>query len=90
MTFDQILNEITKVCRKHEVAHLYLYGSYAKGTQTPTSDIDIIVKGCNNIGNLKEELDLIPTLKKIDIFEYEKCKNEFLKEDMNKYGKQIY
>lgn len=90
MTINEVLKEITDICHKHDVQHLYLYGSYAKGTQTPTSDIDIIVMGCQNIGQLKEALDTIPTLKKIDVFEYEKCNNEYLKEDMDKYGKQIY
>ncbi len=26
----------------------------------------------------------------IDIFDYDKCTNEFLKEDIAKYGKQLY
>ncbi|MBQ8085991.1 MAG: nucleotidyltransferase domain-containing protein [Lachnospiraceae bacterium] len=90
MSIQDILKEIEYRCRQHNVEHLYLYGSYAKGTERDTSDIDIIVKGCSNIGALKEDLDRIPTLKKIDVFNYATCKNEYLKEDMDKYGKQIY
>ena len=52
--------------------------------------IDIIIKGGQNILELKEQIDRIKTLKKIDVFEYDKCRNPHLKEDMDRYGKQIY
>ena len=52
--------------------------------------IDIIIKGGQNIPELKERIDCIKTLKKIDVFEYDKCRNQHLKEDMELYGKQIY
>ncbi|MCC8162854.1 MAG: nucleotidyltransferase domain-containing protein [Lachnospiraceae bacterium] len=90
LTIDEILKQVESLCRKHEVEHLYLFGSRANGTATETSDIDIIIKGGVRIFDLREEIDRIPTLKKIDIFEYDKCRNEYLKEDMNRYGRKIY
>ncbi len=90
LSVDEILAEIEALCREFKVEHLYLFGSYATGTATDTSDIDIIIKGGNNIRELKYKIEQIKTLKKIDVFEYDKCKNEFLKEDMDKYGRQIY
>ena len=90
MKINDILNQIEEICKNYDVEHLYLFGSYATGTATDTSDIDIIIKGGKDIGLLKEEIEHIKTLKKIDIFEYDKCKNQYLKEDMDKYGKQIY
>nr|WP_294652928.1 nucleotidyltransferase domain-containing protein [uncultured Blautia sp.] len=69
---------------------LDLFGSFATGTATPTSDIDFVVYGCKDIPHLEEELENIDTLRKIDIFEYESINNKFLKEDIEKYGKQIY
>ena len=33
-------------------------------------------------------VDEIMTLKKIDLFEYDLCQNEYLKEDMDRYGKK--
>lgn len=39
---------------------------------------------------LQDEVDDIMTLKKIDLFEYNLCENEYLREDMDKYGKKIY
>ena len=57
---------------------------------TATSDIDFVVYGCEDILQLEEDLMEIDTLRKIDIFEYESIHNEFLLEDIRKYGKQIY
>ncbi len=90
MSIEEILDQIKKICLEFHVEHLYLFGSYASGTATKTSDIDIIIKGGENIPELKEKIDAIKTLKKIDVFEYDKCRNPHLKEDMDKYGKQIY
>ena len=49
MTFENIIKEIEKVCRENNVKHLYLFGSYAKGNNHKGSDIDIVVKGVDNI-----------------------------------------
>lgn len=56
----------------------------------PTSDIDFVVYGCKDITMLEKELETINTLRKIDVFDYENIRNEFLLEDIKKYGKQIY
>ncbi|MCD8222720.1 MAG: nucleotidyltransferase domain-containing protein [Clostridiales bacterium] len=90
LSIEEILDQVQALCQKHQVEHLYLFGSRATGTATETSDIDIIIKGGVRISDLKESIDKIPTLKKIDIFEYEKCKNQYLKEDMDRYGRKIY
>ncbi|MCD8097460.1 MAG: nucleotidyltransferase domain-containing protein [Lachnospiraceae bacterium] len=90
LTIDEILEQVEILCRKYEVEHLYLFGSHANGTATGTSDIDIVIKGGVRIFDLKEEIDRIPMLKKIDVFEYDKCKNKYLKEDMDRYGRKIY
>ena len=67
-----------------------MFGSFATGTAAATSDIDFVVYGCEDILQLEEELQDIDTLRKIDIFDYDSIHNEFLLEDIRKYGKQIY
>ena len=67
-----------------------MFGSFATGTATPTSDIDFVVYGCKDIFHLEEDILQIDTLRKIDIFDYDSINNEFLLEDIKKYGKQIY
>ncbi len=93
MTTEQIISQVTEICRRCNAGHLYLFGSYAVGSQTPTSDMDFYVKGIKNpddLSRIREETEKIPTLKTIDIFDYDRCRNQYLKEDMDLYGKEIY
>lgn len=90
MTINEIIEEVVRICKKNEVEHLSLFGSYARGTQTEKSDIDFIVYGVKDIETLREEIDEIMTLKKIDVFDYDEVCNQFLREDMDEYGRKIY
>lgn len=90
MPISEVIDRVTAICRANGVRRLDLFGSFATGTATATSDIDFVVYGCGDILQLEEELMEIDTLRKIDIFEYESIHNEFLLEDIRKYGKQIY
>lgn len=90
MSIEEIIKQVTDICKKNQVEHLSLFGSYAKGTQTPYSDLDFIVYGTVDMEHLQEQVDEIMTLKKIDLFEYDLCQNKYLKEDMDRYGRKIY
>ena len=86
----ELIDKVTEICKKNGIKRLDLFGSFATGTATPTSDIDFVVYGCENLLQLEEELAGIDTLRKIDIFDYDSINNPFLLEDIKKYGKQIY
>ena len=90
MPISELIEQVTEICKKNGVKRLDLFGSFATGTSTPTSDIDFVVYGCNNLIKLETDLEQIETLRKIDIFDYDSLHNEFLREDIHKYGKQIY
>lgn len=90
MTIETIIDQVEDICKKNKVEHLSLFGSYAKGTATPYSDVDFIVYGKVDMESLREQIDEIMTLKKIDLFEYDLCQNQYLKEDMDRYGRKIY
>ena len=90
MPISELIEQVTEICKKNGVKRLDLFGSFATGTSTPTSDIDFVVYGCNNLIKLETDLEQIETLRKIDIFDYDSILNEFLREDIHKYGKQIY
>ena len=90
MPISDLIDQVSKICKRNGVQRLDMFGSFATGTATPTSDIDFVVYGCKDILHLEDELADIDTLRKIDIFEYESINNKFLKEDIEKYGKQIY
>lgn len=90
MTVTEIIDQVARICKELKVEHLSLFGSYARGTQTKYSDLDFIVYGVSDMDALQERIDDIPTLIKIDLFEYELCENIFLKEDMDRYGQKIF
>ena len=72
------------------MTRLDLFVSFATNTATHTSDIDFVVYGCPDLLQLEDDLQQLETLRKIDIFDFDNIKNEFLLEDIKKYGKQIY
>lgn len=90
MTIEEIIDQVAELSRRAGVEHLSLFGSFAKGNNTKYSDIDFIVYGCVDMERLKEEADQIPTLRKIDFFDYNEVCNPLLREEMDKYGKVIY
>lgn len=90
MPIEEIIKRVTDICTAHHVEHLSLFGSFAKNTATERSDIDFIVYGCKDMLSLLDEIDEIPTLRKIDIFNYDEVCSEYLRKDMDLYGKEIY
>lgn len=86
----ELIEKVALIRKKNQVKRLKLFGSFATGTATPTSDIDFVVYGCPDIMKPEEDLTEIDTLRKIDIFDYDSIHNPFLLEDIEKYGKQIY
>ncbi len=90
MPITEVIESVANICKKHGCKRLDLFGSFATGTAAPTSDIDFVVYDCDDITRLEEDLEQIDTLRKIDIFDYNSIHNEFLLEDIHKYGKQIY
>ena len=83
MPISEIIEKVTMICKKNNVKRLDLFGSFATGTATPTSDIDFVVYGCDNLMQLEDDLLQIETLRKIDIFDFDSIKNEYLLEDIN-------
>ena len=75
MPISEIIEKVTMICKKNNVKRLDLFGSFATGTATPTSDIDFVVYGCDNLIQLEDDLQKIETLRKIDIFDFDSIKN---------------
>ncbi len=74
MTLNIISKKIADTLRKYPVSKAAIYGSFAKGTQTKTSDIDILIEPSAPISlfvilQLESELGKIMK-RKVDIVEY--------------------
>ena len=89
MTPNEILSDIERICKKHNVKKAILFGSRALGTAHETSDFDIAVSGVDDFYKLEEEIQDIPTLYSFDVVNLDTCKNELLIGDIQKYGKNI-
>ncbi len=64
---EMIINYGKLVEKQVDVKHIYLYGSYAKGTYSPDSDIDIAVVGDDFSGDpIEDTLVLMKIRRKID------------------------
>lgn len=85
-----ITQQIAALCERYEVKRAILFGSWAKGTALEQSDIDIAVSGASDFYGLKEEIEGLETLYTIDLVDLEHCENELLKEDISRYGCEIY
>ena len=90
MQIPEIMSRIIEECKKYNAQDVVLFGSRAKGTAKTTSDFDIAVTGVKDIEGLREELDSIPTLYKIDLVDMDTCRNNLLMEDIQNYGCKIY
>ncbi len=85
----KVYREIYKICRDHDAERILLFGSRAKGTALPRSDIDIAVYGVSDLGALKEDIYNIRTLYTIDIVGMDNCTDERLIRDIEQYGREI-
>ena len=74
-TTSEVLNSLKlalpELQKKYPITHLALFGSYARGEQTPESDIDIMVEFNKPVGiefiNLSFDLEKLYTNKKVDL-----------------------
>ena len=80
--FEFMKGKIVKVLRKHHIKRAGIFGSYARGAQKRTSDIDIIIQPRKGMGydffglqlELEEKLG-----KKVDLVSYQGL-SRYLKE----------
>jgi len=91
LQYGQIVNVFAN---NKDVDKVILYGSRAKGTQKPYSDIDITILGDNlNLSVLQKieiELDDLLLPYKFDVSLYNSIDNNDLVEHIKRVGKTIY
>jgi len=88
---------LENLCREHQVAYLWLFGSYAKNTFHQESDLDFlvhfgkieVVDYFDNLMDFKEKLENL-FHKKVDLLEIQALKNPFLKESIDNSKILVY
>lgn len=93
LSHEEIVKTCGEVFEKYKVNYCYLFGSYAKGNASETSDVDFLIsadiKGLEFYGLveiLRERLH-----KKVDLLDFNQfMKNEDLAEEILKDGIKIY
>ena len=94
LTIDEIKKTCISVLSAYPVEYCYLFGSYAKGKATPTSDVDLLVyttvSGLKFYGLVEELREKLK--KKVDVLDQKQIAenfdltNEILKDGIKIYG----
>jgi len=91
---DKEQNFVLEVFMRHpEIERVTLFGSRAKGTARPNSDIDLAVFGITDdlkIEELAMELEELPLPYKFDIKAFENIRHAPLREHIERVGLMIY
>jgi predicted nucleotidyltransferase len=91
---ENVLNGINNVLRKYpQVTAAAIFGSRAKGTYKPCSDVDLTVFGVVDALDVERiicDLDDLPTAFTFDVNGYELIKNPSLREHIDRTGVKIY
>ena len=93
LTLDKIREVCVNVLPKYSVEYCYLFGSYAKGKATETSDVDLLVStkasGLMFFGLVEELRETLK--KKVDVLDLGQIKDNFeLTNEILKDGIKIY
>ena len=94
LELDDIVKKCSEIFKKYDVNYCYLFGSYAKGKATPSSDVDLLIsaniKGMKFYGLVEEIRTALH--KKIDALDFNQLNdnielvNEILKDGVKIYG----
>ena len=79
LSIEDIKKICTKILSKYSVDYCYLFGSYAKGKASPTSDVDLLISttisGLKFYGLVEELRDSLK--KKVDLLDQKQLKDNF-------------
>lgn len=93
LELDNIIAKCRNVFEKRDVNYCYLFGSYAKGKATPSSDVDLLISanltGLKFFGLVEEIRETL--CKRVDVLDVRQLKDNLaLTEEILRDGVKIY
>ncbi|WP_240542370.1 nucleotidyltransferase family protein [Bifidobacterium felsineum] len=88
---EDVYAQIRLFAAEFNARKVVLFGSRAKGTNRPKSDIDLAVAGCSDFDGLERHLqDDLWSLLKVDVINLDAPISESLRTQINREGKVLY
>ncbi len=90
-----VIGQLQKTFARHpEIEEVLIFGSRARGTHAPGSDIDLAIQAPRlsqqAYSRLWNELDELPIAFKMDVIHLDTLDNQVLRDQIRRYGKRIY
>lgn len=86
-----VYEQIREIAERYDAQKVVLFGSRARGTHAPKSDIDLAVYGCEKFEQLSDFLqENLWSLLKLDMIDMRKQVSEELKREIDRDGVILY
>lgn len=88
---EDVYKQIAEFAREGGARRVTLFGSRARGTNLPKSDIDIAIEGCADFDALYDRLQNdLWSLLKLDIVNLDTCTSDELRHEIDRDGVILY
>lgn len=88
---ENVYRQIAEFAREAGVKRVLLFGSRARGTNLPKSDIDLAIEGCPDFLALEERLqEELWSLLRIDVVNLDDPISDELRKEIERDGKVLY
>ncbi len=88
---EKAYEDIVRICREHGAHRVVLFGSRARGTNLPKSDIDVAVTGARDFGELYDALQNdVWSLLEIDVVDLDAAISNDLREEISRDRVVLY
>lgn len=88
---EQVYRQIAEFAREAGARRVVLFGSRARGTNQPRSDIDLAVEGCPDFPDLEDRLqNELWSLLRLDVVNLDDPVSDDLRAEIARDGKVLY
>lgn len=91
LSIDEVYKQIGEFACEAGAKRVTLFGSRARGTNLPKSDIDLAVEGCPDFDALYDRLqNELWSLLKLDVVNLDTCSSDELRHEIERDGVVLY